>query len=402
MSLFAVAIVFLYIFTIRLSISSVPIVIIPLLVWFTLNPRLLASICSGWKAYLSLLLFLLTWIVSTIVNQELDSSGVSFFISRLLYLVLAFPLIDLMFRFGNIRDENGLFSVVNKVFVIQIFVIALFFFYPSSLEFISQYLYTDPLSQSVQEATIGFRLIGIGVANFGGGILFGLYLLSLTAYITADVKRINLMFVSWWLLVALSGFLIARSSIVAVALSFLYFSVKGSEIFSKFILRLFVIILTAALVIAFAVDIHELINSDIIKWGFEFLFAYFEEGEATTASTDHLLTMYILPNDYLTYFWGDGRFFDPIGAEYYMNTDVGYIRLIFYVGIFGMIAFIQYIWSITVGMRHKASFLYAASFYFFVFLLILNFKGFVDATQYLGMFFAYSYMNRSGDILCRK
>lgn len=52
--------------------------------------------------------------------------------------------------------------------------------------------------------------------------------------------------------------------------------------------------------------------------------------------------MYVWPDSISTYIWGDGRFYetagDPFGG-YYMGVDIGFIRLIYYFGIFGLLAF---------------------------------------------------------------
>ncbi|WP_139022919.1 hypothetical protein [Chitinimonas sp. BJB300] len=315
---------------------------------------------------------------------------------------MAFPLIDLVSRLSEVSSEYDIFTMVNGAFFIQVGIIIIFFLNPETLNSTSQYLYTDSLSQSVQEATIGFRLIGVGIANFGGGIIFGLYLLSLTAFMVHDKQRINFTFTLWWLLVALISFLIARSSLVAIFLSLLYILLKGRREFIKFISQLILVIFIFLLLVMSTTDVSALLDSDIIRWGFEFLFSYFEAGEATTASTEHLLTMYILPDNHLTYIFGDGRFFDPVKGEYYMNTDVGYLRLIFYVGIIGMITFIQFVWTITTGICLPKSFLSKIPYYFFIFLIISNLKGFVDATQFFGIFLAFVYMKRVGAIAWQK
>ena len=86
---------------------------------------------------------------------------------------------------------------------------------------------------------------------------------------------------------------------------------------------------------------------DMLRFGFEGFFNYFEEGEWSTDSTSKLETMYRWPDNLKTWIIGDGYFEnqrnDPnyIGNAtvrgYYMGTDVGYCRYIFYFGIIGLI-----------------------------------------------------------------
>lgn len=59
--------------------------------------------------------------------------------------------------------------------------------------------------------------------------------------------------------------------------------------------------------------------------------------------------MYIFPDNLKTWFLGDGYLNNPFDTEpyytgidwhgYYQNTDVGYLRFIFYFGLFGLILF---------------------------------------------------------------
>ena len=62
--------------------------------------------------------------------------------------------------------------------------------------------------------------------------------------------------------------------------------------------------------------------------------------------------MYVFPDNLKTWLIGDGYFGTPdddpnyLGASmsgYYMGTDVGYLRFIFYFGIFGLLAFSLFI-----------------------------------------------------------
>ena len=87
---------------------------------------------------------------------------------------------------------------------------------------------------------------------------------------------------------------------------------------------------------------------DMLRFGFEGFFNLVEEGSWSTDSTSKLETMYVWPDNLKTWIVGDGYFEnqrnDPnyIGNAtvrgYYMGTDVGYCRYIFYFGIIGLIA----------------------------------------------------------------
>ncbi|HDS4103335.1 TPA: hypothetical protein QH057_003581, partial [Proteus mirabilis] len=82
----------------------------------------------------------------------------------------------------------------------------------------------------------------------------------------------------------------------------------------------------------------QLYNSQIIdkliNFAFEPIVNYFNSGKLETSSTNTLLNMWDREFTLETYIFGDGLFTDPTSGKYYMLTDVGYLRNLFYGGIF--------------------------------------------------------------------
>jgi hypothetical protein len=100
----------------------------------------------------------------------------------------------------------------------------------------------------------------------------------------------------------------------------------------------------------------------LFRFAFEAFFNYIERGEFETSSTDRLQTMYVFPESLKTWLIGDGYFSNPYGdpnfigkyiGGYYMGTDVGYLRFIFYFGLMGLLAFSVFmIYSAQTCMRN--------------------------------------------------
>ena len=75
-----------------------------------------------------------------------------------------------------------------------------------------------------------------------------------------------------------------------------------------------------------------------------------EQGEWTVSSNDRLSNMYVWPDNLQTWLIGDGYFSNPINTDpyfigtitggYYMGTDVGFLRFIYYFGMIGLTAFV--------------------------------------------------------------
>ena len=83
------------------------------------------------------------------------------------------------------------------------------------------------------------------------------------------------------------------------------------------------------------------------RFGFEGFVSLVEDGEWDVKSNRQLLSMVVWPDNLKTWLIGDGYFENPMNDYYYagkayyyyMGTDVGYCRFIFYFGLVGLLAF---------------------------------------------------------------
>lgn len=159
-----------------------------------------------------------------------------------------------------------------------------------------------------------------------------------------------------FIIITVVGNMIARTTLVGVGLGLVYLVFAELRIISlRRIDKDYHSSLGAwVLVILFAAPIcvyfynTSLQFQEMMRFAFEGFFNYFEEGEWSTDSTAKLETMYVWPDNLKTWMIGDGYFEnqrnDPnyIGIAtrngYYMGTDVGYCRFIFYFGIPGLLA----------------------------------------------------------------
>jgi hypothetical protein len=174
----------------------------------------------------------------------------------------------------------------------------------------------------------------------------------------------------------------ARTTIVGamVALGYLMIPNSPSRKNMKFAL---VVVSILALLIGYSVPI--LLNSEkygmVIRFAFEAFFNYTEYGSLETESSNDLQTMYRFPEQLKTYFIGDGWLNHPeIEGYYYMQTDVGYLRLIYFGGIgYCLLWFIfHYLMlnRIVVNLNVKEVKWFVLTL--FVFLVIVNVKGLAD------------------------
>lgn len=123
----------------------------------------------------------------------------------------------------------------------------------------------------------------------------------------------------------------------------------------------------------------------ITDWAFEMFYSD-KIGFESTGSSEHLLSMWKTDFSYKTFLWGDGLFFTPLG--FYKDVDVGYLRILFYGGIFYLmfvLLFEMYFVKLIYRQRLKEMkyFLLLMSILF----LILNVKGIAFPNIYLLLLF---------------
>ena len=96
---------------------------------------------------------------------------------------------------------------------------------------------------------------------------------------------------------------------------------------------------------------------DNTRFAFEGFFSLVEKGHWEVHSNEILMNMYVFPDNMKTWVIGDGYIENPIRTDpyytgeviggYYMGTDVGYLRFIFYFGFFGLLTFIYFFIALT-------------------------------------------------------
>ena len=146
--------------------------------------------------------------------------------------------------------------------------------------------------------------------------------------------------------------------------------------------------------------IYELLPSNLqesisvaLNFGFEIFVNYFNTGKFSSNSTEDLSSMYILPSQIRTYFLGDGFYANPIDPNtYYKGVDVGYLRMLYYFGIPGLLLFLCYQYTVFISMMKKSQ---NNDLFVFLFVLtiILNLKGLTDFSYIIFLFF-FAYIKK--------
>ena len=122
------------------------------------------------------------------------------------------------------------------------------------------------------------------------------------------------------------------ASLALILFTILYLTLK----FKKFNILMIGLIITILIFIVFSINVDRLKQIESIYWMFEGFFNYLQDGKFVTSSSTRLQEMYIKPS-LKTILLGDGYY--TKNGHYYMKTDVGFLRPLFFGGIFMIITY---------------------------------------------------------------
>lgn len=250
--------------------------------------------------------------------------------------------------------------------------------------------------------TLTHRLMGIGQAFWGAGINYGVDLLILT--LLPDVKgsyiyEHKLLYWPITAIVIIAGIFSARTFFISFIFVALYFVLMKKNVFSTILNSYkYILIIPIFLVLYHFLETQLGTRIDKVEeHAYELFNNYEESGELESSSTNTLRSMYeILPSETRTWVIGDGKFRNEDGS-YYMHTDIGYFRQIFFYGLIGLFAFlivVVYVYRKCIKQYTNPA-IRTFLFIMLLFELTLNFKALTALTTYLGLFLAWGIMNKS-------
>lgn len=302
-------------------------------------------------------------------------------------------------KFGRLCDYILLAAVVQALISFAMFISPEF---SNSVD--SLFKYDERMEERHQ--TLTHRLIGIGQAFWGAGINYGIDILILA--VLPDVKGsfINKYKILYWLIAAivvLAGILSARTFFISFIFLALYFVLMKKNIFVT-IANSYKYILIIPIFLLFYQVIETQMGSlrfrEVESFTFELFNNYEESGEIESGSTNMLEGMYeILPSTNKTWIVGDGKFMNDDGS-YYMRTDIGYSRQIFFYGLVGLIPFLLVLLFVyrTCARQYQNKAIKNFIWVLFLFELTLNFKALMSLSPYWALFLTWGIMNRDKEI----
>lgn len=210
------------------------------------------------------------------------------------------------------------------------------------------------------------RIYGIGASLDVAGMRFAAMLCIIT-YLALRSDRENslartISYLVSFLIIACIGNMMGRTTTVGALVSVAYaiwvsLTTKGTSMNVKQYWKVLAIVLMLFLPLVVYQYNTDLQVHERIRFAFEGFFSLAETGEWKVHSNEILKNMYVLPDETKTWMIGDGYLENPLETDpyytgkiwggFYHGTDVGYLRFIFYFGIFGTLAFVFYMYLVA-------------------------------------------------------
>jgi len=244
-------------------------------------------------------------------------------LNNIVYLVFSFALYH-FFRSVSL-DNFSLFKIIFYVGVVNSFVIIFSFLNPEFRNLVESVLYQAPNS-NINYQELDWRLRGFASAGGASLSMFNALCVVLGILLVESKRLSPVVFLLGTFLCLASCFVIARTGLMIGGFFFLVWMARNIVLPNprKFIPIAVCLVGFFYLVMAFIDDFAR-----VIPWALELVINLASGQGATSRSTEHLSTMFDIPDSFINLLFGYG-FFE---ASVSYRSDSGYIKTIYSVGV---------------------------------------------------------------------
>lgn len=307
-------------------------------------------------------------LLSITINGTPDNAYVTYIVSFSVWLSAAFAVSCLIRAVHGKIEIQLVLNYLITVCVVQCILALIIDASPVFANRIDSYFQCDQeLARKVS------RLYGIGALFDVAGIRFSLVLVATAFYLSEMTKPLGSMEMVFYfigfLVLSVIGNMIARTTMVGTAVGLIIllisFFVKSDNPSISKLSRIWAWLGLLALTVVICIVLYNtnFKARELLRFAFEGFFSLVEKGYWEISSTEKLKTMVVWPETLHTWIIGDGYFAnskydinylgDATDKGFYMGTDVGYLRFIFYFGVIGLIPMMWVIiWSGIICMRN--------------------------------------------------
>ena len=298
-------------------------------------------------------------LISITYNQTPDTTYVSFIRATAIWLSSAFACVFIIQSVHGRIDVPLIVHYLTGACLFQCAAAMLIAFVPSVQLFVDTYVQQG---QGLLK-DLG-RLYGIGASLDVAGSRFAAVLTAISFLLTSPAQKntngMTVFYTLSFIVISIIGNMIARTTTIGMVIGVVWF--LSAPFFTRQKLHMngsfgkgLTIILTGSSLILVSVVLYRTFPEvkKLLEFGFEGFFSFFETGEWNVSSNDKLATMVVWPEELRTWIIGDGYFAnsrndpnylgDATDQGFYMGTDIGYLRFIFYFGLAGLVWIIAFI-----------------------------------------------------------
>lgn len=291
-------------------------------------------------------------------NSTNDYTYATYFISMAVWLGAAYVVIKLMEKVHGDVTVDRVCNYLIAVCTVQCLIAISMSYIPALKSFVDSFLAGQGFMGKMDD-----RIYGIGCSLDVAGTRFCAVLLMISEMlkrtVDSDAPKIRIyLYLTAFMVISVIGNMISRTTSVGIVLAMFYlairtksFSIEGvREYGSMWKIILFIGVISVPTIILLY-NFSPVFYANF-RFAFEGFFSLFETGQWVVNSNEILKNMVVFPDNLKTWLIGNGYFenpywknpyyIGPIFHGYYMQTDIGYCRFLFYFGIFGLLAFIAY------------------------------------------------------------
>ena len=297
--------------------------------------------------------------ITVVVNNTHDYTYVSYIISMLVWLGAAYTLARyLRAVHGNLNLRIVTFYLVAMC-VLQCLSAVLMSCYPVFLNLVDSLVVGQ---KAIMEFGGDERLYGISCGFDVAGIRFSSVLIIAFFFLKSTINGehnsfwFKMLYCSSLAIIAIIGNSISRTTSVGLVLGLFYvvsqLCISSDSNARKQMWKWSVSIAVISILIVTYLYYTDPQVKHYLRFGFEGFFSLIETGDWKVHSNEVLQNMYVFPDNFKTWLLGDGLFVDttqepwyvgPTYKGYYMSTDIGYLRFIFYFGVIGLTSFLAFL-----------------------------------------------------------
>lgn len=305
--------------------------------------------------------------LSIAINNTNDYTYATYFVSMFVWLGGAYTMLECIFKAHGHISVLLICNYLIAVCIGQCISALLIEYIPSFNDFINSFVLGVGFASDFSDLQ-GSRMYGVGAMLDVAGQRFSAILIMIAWMVTLNHVQKNKIQLAYYLLsfifIVIVGNMIGRTTTVGALIAIAYWVwilIHRSRLLRKVVATLVVILCIVLPIVVYLYNTNSTFNSKT-QFAFEGFFSIASTGTWETHSNNILQSMVRMPEKASTWLIGDGYFNNPAQDPYYigymwkgfyMGTDIGYLRFIYYFGLLGLLSFTLYFISIGIYLSEK-------------------------------------------------